>query len=70
MNTTDEKQTRDYLRYRLHHKLKLAGNTVYARMRWVVKREKEVSEKEMRWLNILAAIGYCVSDGMFIQPQN
>ena len=55
-------------RYKLHHNLRIKGNTVVAREKLVTKRAKEVSEIEKKWLRELVAMGYCVGDGLFTPP--
>lgn len=63
----DKKQQRR--KYKLHHNLRRKGNTVVAPERWVIKRAKEVSEIEKKWLAELLGFGYCVCDGLFTPPQ-
>jgi hypothetical protein len=53
------------IRYNLHHKLKICGNRINAKQRWIVKRTKEVSANETRWLKRLNRAGYGISDDMF-----
>lgn len=62
----DKKQQRR--KYKLHYNLRKKGNEVVARERWVMKRAKEVSPIEKKWLTELVSFGYCVSDGLFTPP--
>lgn len=55
-------------RYKLHYNLRKKGNTVFASQRMVIKRAKEVTGIENKWLMELVNFGYCVGDGIFTPP--
>jgi hypothetical protein len=55
-------------RYRLHYNLRRKGNTVIARERTVIKRAKQVSDTEFKWLKELLTFGYGIMDNIFTLP--
>lgn len=52
-------------RYRVHYNLRKKQNTVITKERMVIKRDRQLSAAECKWLNELIDFGYCVCDNLF-----
>ncbi len=52
-------------KYKLHYNLRKKGNIVITKERMVVKRLKETTEIENRWLNELIDFGYGITESLF-----
>ena len=58
MTVEEENEKSKRRRYWLHCSLRRKGNTVIARKRTVIKREKQLTDVETGWLKELLAYGY------------
>jgi len=51
--------------YKIHYNLRKKGNHVNGRKRSVIKRKRELTDIERKWLTELQNYDYCVSDDLF-----
>jgi hypothetical protein len=61
----EEDVKRKRRRYRLHYQLKKNGNSVFAYTRTIIKRQRDLTEVENKYLAELAGYGYGITDKLF-----